>query len=156
MNRRPHETWPPLIVASDKPRWVWWRDLALTFVMWLIFAVMLETEFELFFGRYLEQLGLADFDTSANWQRFFERLKPYVYLITALAALLVVAAVATIRRYFRARPLPLPASLPAADQARRAGMREIDLLAARELGNVVMHMAPDGTHRVESRHAAAP
>ena len=75
MSRRSYETWPPLIVASEKPRWVWWRDFALTLLMWLVFAIMLETEFELFFGRYLERLGLGDFDTNANWARFFERME---------------------------------------------------------------------------------
>ena len=66
MSSHSHETWPPLIVASTKPRWVWWRDFALTLAMWLVFAVMLETEFELFVGRYLEHLGLGDFDTKTR------------------------------------------------------------------------------------------
>jgi len=146
-----HDTWPPLIVASDKPRWVWWRDFALTTAMWLLFAVMLETEFELFFGRHLERLGFGDFDTNANWPRFFERLRPYVYLIFGLMAFIAAAAVATVARYFRARGLPPPPPLPAASQAHRAGMDEAALLAARELANVVVHIAPDGTHRVEPR-----
>ena len=93
--------------------------------------------------------GWGDFDTNANWARFFERLRPYVYLIIALLAFLAAAAVATVARYFRALRLPPPAPLPAAEQARRAGMDEADLLAARELANVVVHIAPDGTHRVE-------
>ena len=156
MSRQPYDTWPPLIVASEKPKWMWWRDFALTVVMWLLFAVMLETEFELFFGRHLEHMGLGDLDTNAHWPRFFERLKPHVYLIIVLVALLAAAAVATIRRYFHAFRLPSPTPLSAASQARRAGINEIDLLAARELANVVVHIAPDGTHRVEPRRAAPP
>jgi len=151
MSRRPHDTWPPLIVASDKPTWVWWRDFALTVVMWLLFAIMLETEFELFFGHHLERLGWGDLDTNANWPRFFERLRPFVYLIITLLVFLAAAAVATVARYFLARRLPPPAPLAAAAQARRARMDETDLLAARELANVVVHIAPDGTHRVEPR-----
>ena len=154
MSRRPYETWPPLIVASEKPRWVWWRDFALTLLMWLVFAIMLETEFELFFGRYLERLGLGDFDTNANWARFFERMRPYVYLIIALLALLAAAAVATVDRRRRTLLLAPPPPLPAAEQARRAGMDEADLMAARELANVVVHVTPDGRHRVEPRQAA--
>jgi hypothetical protein len=156
MSRQPDETWPPLIVASDKPRWVWWRDFALTLAMWLAFAIMLETEFELFFGRYLEHLGLGDFDTNANWARFFERLRPYIYLIISIVAFLAAAALATIARYYRALQLPPPAPLAVVREAHRARMDETDLLAARELGNVVVHIAPDGTHRVERRRAAAP
>jgi hypothetical protein len=80
-DRRPQENWPPLIIASEKPRWVMWRDFALTLLMWLIFAIILETEFELFFGRYLERLGWGNFDTNANWAQFFQRLEPYLWLI---------------------------------------------------------------------------
>jgi tetratricopeptide (TPR) repeat protein len=47
--------WPPLIVADHTPRWVRWRDFALTLMMWILFAIMLETEFELFVGPHLER-----------------------------------------------------------------------------------------------------
>ena len=47
-------------------------------LMWAVFAIMLETEFELFFGRYLERMGLGDFDTEGKWAGFFEALRPYV------------------------------------------------------------------------------
>jgi hypothetical protein len=151
MSRRPRDTWPPLIVASEKPKWIWWRDFALTVAMWLLFAIMLETEFELFFGRHLERLGWSDLDTNPNWPRFFELLTPFLYVIAALVAFLAVAAVATVARYFRAQRLPPPVPLPAAAQARRARMDETDLLAARQLANVVVHIAPDGTHCVEPR-----
>ena len=144
-------SWPPLIVASEKPRWVVWRDFALTLLMWLMFAIILETEFELFFGRYLERLGWGDFDTNANWARFFQRLEPYLWLIVMLVALLAASTVATLRRLRRFLKQAPPPSLQATEQARRAGMDEADLLAARELANVVVHMAPDGRHRVEPR-----
>src|SRR4029453_3636375 len=49
--------------------------------MGVIFAIILETEFELFFGRYLERLGWGNFDTNANWAQFFHRLEPYLWLI---------------------------------------------------------------------------
>ena len=52
--------WPPLIVASTTPTWVKARDVVLTLVMWVLFAIMLRTEFDLFFGRYLARLGLGD------------------------------------------------------------------------------------------------
>jgi hypothetical protein len=155
MSRRPYDTWPPLIVASEKPKWVWWRDFALTVAMWLIFAAMLETEFEFFLGRYLERMGWGDFDTNADWSRFFELLKPFLYLVTVLLAFLTLASVATVARYFRARRLPPPTPLPAAAQARRARMAETDLLASRTSANVVVYIAPDGTHRVEPRRPVA-
>ena len=149
MSHRPSVTWPPLIVASEKPKWVQRRDFVLTVAAWLVFAVMLETEFELFFGHYLERLGLGDFDTNPNWPRFFERLRPYVYLIIAALVVLAAAAVVTIRRYYRNLRQPPPPPLTAAEQARRAGMDEASLVAARARRNVVVHVEPDGIRVVE-------
>lgn len=154
MNRRPHETWPPLIVVSDKPRWVVWRDFALTILMWALLAIMLETEFELFFGRYLERLGLGDFDTDANWAQFFQRLEPYLWLIVALLALLAASTVATVHRVRRFLKTAPPPSLQAAEEAARGGMDVANLVAARALRNAVVYVEPDGRHRVEPRQSA--
>jgi hypothetical protein len=151
MTRRPQESWPPLIVVADKPRWVVWRDFALTLAMWVIFAVMLETEFELFFGRYLERLGLGDFDTNAHWGRFFQRLEPYLWLIAMLLALLGASTVATLHRIRRFRKTAPPPPLEPAEQAAHGRMAVADLLAARQLRNAVVHVEPDGRHRVEAR-----
>jgi len=46
--------------------------------MWLLFGLMLENEFELFFGGYFERWGLGDFDTDPDWPEFFRRLRPYL------------------------------------------------------------------------------
>jgi len=151
MTQQPARSWPPLIVVSDKPRWVAWRDFALTLGMWLMFAIMLETEFELFFGHYLERLGLGDFDTNANWARFFQRLAPYLWLIAMLLALLAASTVATVHRLRRFLKEAPPPSLQATEEARRGRLDAATLLAARKLASVVVHVAPDGTHRIEPR-----
>jgi hypothetical protein len=156
MSRPPARTWPPLIVAAEKPRWVWWRDFALTIAMWVLFAIMLQTEFELFFGRYLERLGLGDFDTNAHWERFFERLTPYIWLIVMLLAFLGIATVLTIHRARLMLRLGQPPALPPADQAARGGMTVPALLAARKLQNAVVHVEADGRHRVEPRQPSPP
>jgi hypothetical protein len=151
MSPRSDETWPPLIVVSDKPRWVAWRDFALTLAMWALLAAMLETEFELFFGQYLERLGLGDFNTDAQWAQFFRLLAPYLWLIVMLLAILAASTVATLHRirlFLKAAP-PMP--LQAAEEAPRAGMETADLLAARELRDAVVHVDGDGRHRVEPR-----
>jgi hypothetical protein len=155
MTRQSQESWPPLIVAADKPRWVAWRDFALTVAMWAIFAIMLETEFELFFGHYLERLGLGDFDTDARWSRFFQRLEPYLWLIAMLLALLGASTVATlhrIRRFLKSAP---PPPLEPLEEATRGGMAVADLLAARRLSNAVVHVEADGRHRVEARQKSS-
>jgi len=71
--------WPPLIVAGHVPRLVKWRDLLLTSILWVCFALLLGIEFELFLGG---SLGLLDTD----WLLFFERLKPY-FLAAAIGIL---------------------------------------------------------------------
>ena len=141
--------WPPLIVASTKPTWVKVRDVALTLLMWLLFAIMLETEFELFFGHYLERMGLGDFDTEGRWLEFFNALRPFVQVALVLVSLLLVAGLLTLRRVARGRKLPQPAPLTADDEARRVGMDEAELIAARELRGVVVHIDADGKYRVE-------
>ena len=142
--------WPPLIMAAHTPRWVKARDVVLTLVMWILFAIMLETEFELFFGHYLKEIGLGDFHTEPNWPVFFERLRPYLVTTAVLAGLLALASVRTLRRHRRSLLLPQPAPLQAAVQARRAGITEAALLAARDLRIVVVHVDSDGKHRFEA------
>jgi hypothetical protein len=155
MTQRVYESWPPLIVVSKKPRWVFWRDFALTLFMWLLFAIMLESEFELFFGRYLERLGFGDdFDTTAHWGRFFRRLEPFVWLTVMLVALLAASTIATLHRLRRFLKTAPPPPLEAAEEAARGRMAVADLLAARELRTAVVHVDPGGTHRVEPRQAA--
>jgi hypothetical protein len=154
MTDRPLErsdAWPPLIVADSTPTWVKVRDVVLTLAMWLLFAIMLETEFELFFGHHLEWLGLGEFNAEANWPAFFDALRPFLLIALVLVALLFVAALLTLRRVARSRRLPLPASLTIGQQASRAGMEEAALIAARELRVVVVHIEPDGKHRIEPR-----
>jgi hypothetical protein len=144
----PPKDWPPLIVAGTKPRWVTVRDIALTVLMWALFAIMLETEFELFFGHHLQRWGFGEFDTDARWREFFEALRPYLRTAYVLVALLIVACVLTLRRLARERRLPEPLPLPIGEEAGRAGMDEAELLAARELRVVVVHIDADGRHRV--------
>jgi poly-beta-1,6-N-acetyl-D-glucosamine biosynthesis protein PgaD len=141
--------WPPLIVASTKPTFVKVRDTALTLLMWLLFAILLETEFEMFFGHYLQRLGLGDFDSGGRWLEFFQALRPFIQVALVLVSLLLVAGLLTLRRVARGRKLPQPAPLTAGDEARRVGMDEAELIAARELGVVVVHIDGDGKYRVE-------
>jgi hypothetical protein len=142
--------WPPLISAAHAPRWIRWRDALLTSLMWLLFAAMLETEFELFFGEHLKRLGFGDFHTEPNWPAFFERLTPFLRTAAVLVLLLAVAGLMSLRLYRRSFLFPQPAPLEATTQARRAGMDEAALIDARELTIAVVHVDADGKHRVEA------
>lgn len=156
VRRRPHDSWPPLIVAATTPTWITWRDISLTILMWVLFAIMLETEFELFFGRYLERLGLGDFQTEAHWSEFLERLKPFLRTTVILVGGLVVAGLLTLRRRKLTLLLPQPPALELAADARRAGIDEATLLAARDFPIAVVHIEPNGVHRIERGEGGAP
>ena len=152
----PPKVWPPLIVASTKPTWVTVRDVALTLLMWVLFIIMLETEFEMVIGRNLARLGLSDFDGDWRLLEFFHALRPFLEVALVLVTLLLVASMFTLRRIARGRLLPQPAPLTVGEQAGRVGMAEAELIAARELRVVVVHIEPDGKHRIEPRQAAPP
>ena len=92
--------WPPLIVAGHVPRLVKWRDLLLTSILWVCFALLLGIEFELFVGG---SLGLLDID----WPLFYERLKPFFLTAAVLAGLLVISGLLTLRRRKRSLCLPI-------------------------------------------------
>jgi hypothetical protein len=145
--------WPPLIVADKAPRFILWRDFLLTLLMWVVFVILLEKEFELFFGHHLERLGLGDFDTEANWPIFFERLTPFLVTIALLISLLFVASMLTSQRRRRALLLPIPVPLSLAEQCCRAGIDAHTLISARDLKIVIVHIDPNGKHRIDGKEA---
>jgi poly-beta-1,6-N-acetyl-D-glucosamine biosynthesis protein PgaD len=140
--------WPPLIVAKHVPRLVKWRDALLTLLMWGVFAVLLDIEFELFLGPH-PQPGLSRFDTNAKWSVYFDRLMPFLLTAAILAGLLIIFSVRTLRRRSRALLLPQPAPLETADQAHRAGLDEAELIVAREQRIVIVHIDTNGIHRID-------
>ncbi len=123
--------WPPLIVATDQPGWVRARDFLLTGAMWMLLAAMLNNEFELFLGVYLERLGfdvllhrlgLADFDPKLDWLAFGRHLLPYWIVIFVLVASLTTFAAHTLLRRHRALREAKPPPLSLARQARYAAL----------------------------------
>lgn len=123
--------WPPLVYASRKSIWIRWRDFALTAGMWLIFAAMMNKEFELFFGSYLEafgvgsllfSLGIADLGMKLNWAEFVANLAPYVAVIIVLLAGLSTFSIHTLAKRYRSLRATDPAPLSLASQARDAAL----------------------------------
>ena len=151
MIRSPDDVWPPLIVATDKPRWLWWRYFALTVAMWALFAGMLESEFGLFFGRYLDDHWGFHIDTKPHWHRFFGLLEGYVWLIIMLLGFLAAATVATIHRTRNLLHLAPPPALPTDEEARHARTDAATLEAVRKLRKVTVRADADGTRRFERR-----
>jgi poly-beta-1,6-N-acetyl-D-glucosamine biosynthesis protein PgaD len=127
-----------------------WRDILLTLMIWGFFAVLLDKEFELFLGDYLEPLGLRLFDTNANWSEFFDRLMPFLLMAAILAGSLIIFSLRTLRRRSRGLLLPKPAPLETAHQAHHAGLNEAELIDARSQRIVIVHIDTNGRHRIEA------
>jgi hypothetical protein len=147
----PVNSWPPLVIARNTPRAIRWRDFLLTLVMWMLFAIMLETEFKLFLGSHLNVFGLGEFDAKGNWPFFFEQLVPFLITAGILVYLLVATGVLTLRRRRRALLMPPPAPLDLATECRQARLDETSLLAARAARIVVVHIGSQGNVDLEGR-----
>jgi poly-beta-1,6-N-acetyl-D-glucosamine biosynthesis protein PgaD len=146
---RSNKPWPPLIVAKHVPRSVRWRDTLLTLMMWGFFVVLLDIEFELLLRSYLRP-DLLRFDPITKWSVFADRLMPFLLIAVILAGFLIIFSLRTLRRRSRALLLPQPAPLATADQARRAGLDEAELIAARDQPVVIVHIDSNGRHRIEA------
>jgi poly-beta-1,6-N-acetyl-D-glucosamine biosynthesis protein PgaD len=146
----PSRPWPPLIVAGQVPRLIKWRDFLLTWLVWVLFAHLLDAEFELF-RHYLERFGINHVHKDVNWLFYLEQLTPFLLMAAVLAALIVIFSLRTLRRRRRALLVPQPAPLETSAQAGRAGLDEAALLAARDRRIVVVHIDADGRHRIEAK-----
>jgi poly-beta-1,6-N-acetyl-D-glucosamine biosynthesis protein PgaD len=140
MNEVPR-LWPPLIHANLPP-WMKWRDAALTLGMWILFGFLLQRQFGLAQATYQDSSYLTDFLT---------RLSPYAHAALLLTILLAIAAKFTGRRLQRSFLLPEPAPLALSDQARRVGMDEAALAAARDLRIAVVYVDGEGRNRIVPR-----
>jgi hypothetical protein len=88
-----------------------------------------------------------------DWQARIERLSPFLQTVAILAAFLLASRVLTIRHRRRGMLLAGPAPLDAAEEARRAGLDEAALIAARNQRIVVVEIGIDGSHQIASRPA---
>ena len=92
--------------------------------------------------------GIFDID----WRLLYERLEPFFLIAALLIGMLIARSLHTMRRRRRSLLLPQPAPLEAADQARRAGLEEAALIAARDQPVVIVHIGADNRHRIETPH----
>jgi hypothetical protein len=145
-------SWPPLVIANRVPLLVKWRDLFLTSILWAGFLVMVDNEFEIVLNDFLGILGFrrGRGTGGVNWTVFIDRLTPFLVAAAVLAGLLMILGVRTRRRWRRVRLLSRPASpLEVAAEARRAGIDEAVLIAARDLKIAIVHVEAGGKARIE-------
>ena len=138
----PRKTYFPVIHTASLPTWMKWRDALLTLMMWILFGILLWRQFTLVKGSFHDATNLAE---------FFALLAPYGAFAVMLIVFLLIAAVFTTRRRQRGFMLSPPKPLLLADEARRAGLDESSLAAARSLRISVVHIDDAGRLRVEPR-----
>ncbi len=149
--RPPPQGWPPLITAAGQPPWMLWRDRALTMLMWIVFAIILETEAELTIAHVIAIIKGVEPEIPANWDQFMNSLFPFTLVIIALVSWLVFFGLLTMRRRLRTMLLPQPPPLAFALEAQRAGMEAPSLAEARRLDLAVAHLDAAGHYRIEPR-----
>jgi len=81
---------------------------------------------------------------------FFEALTPFMLAAAFLAGTLSIFSVLTMWRRHQSLLLPQPASLSLLEEARRVGLDEAALIAARDKRIVIVHIDSDGRHRIET------
>jgi hypothetical protein len=150
-----NKPWPPLIVAEKVPRLVKWRDLVLTSTLWGMFALLIGLEFKLVLRDFLIWMRHVSFDGRADWVAdwlvYFELLLPFLLAAVVLPALLLIFSMQTLRRRARALLLPQPAPLTASEEARRAVLDEVALIAVRNCRIVIVHIDAESKLRVEQK-----
>jgi hypothetical protein len=141
--------WPPLITVAVRPAWVVWRDRGLTVLMWFMFAVLLQSEFQFLVDR-VAAFTLEEETPDPQWRYFWHMLWPFLRISALLVVGLFVAGLMSLARGRRARRLPPPAPLPLPDEADAKGLDAMSLLRARTLKRCVVAIGDDGRYRIES------
>jgi len=126
--------WPPLILSSERPAWIRWRDIILTTAAWLLVILMLLSQFRLLLGHYgqhldvyplFQSLGLAHPEVEMGLVKDLVRLAPYFLVVFLLLAFLSTFAMHTLTRRRQALQQRPPSPLPLATQAQNATLRSL-------------------------------
>ncbi len=122
--------WPPIISGAQRPAWVLWRDVAITLFMWGVFLVILEIEFAIVWGN-LPSLAPASAYSGLGFHAVRAELRPAVWIIVLLVAILGISTLLSRRRRVRALQLPQPGPAPDDELAHDLGMTPQQLEALR-------------------------
>jgi poly-beta-1,6-N-acetyl-D-glucosamine biosynthesis protein PgaD len=139
-----HTDWPPIISGTRRPRWILWRDVAITLFMWGVFLVITEIEFALIWQKppFLSgrPAGSADF----GFQMVRQEIRPALGFILVLVAVLGVATLVSRRRRASALLQPQPSPAPDDQLARDLGMSQVQLQAIRQRKIVILNVNERG------------
>ena len=141
--------WPPLITVAVRPAWVVWRDRGLTVLMWFMFALLLQSEFQFLVDR-VSAFTMAEKTPDPHWRYFWEHLWPFMRISALLVIGLFVAGLVGLARARRASSMPPPLPLSLAVEADAKGLDEETLQRARTLKRCIVAIGDDGRYRIES------
>lgn len=141
--------WPPLITTAVRPAWVIWRDRALTVLMWSMFGLLLQSEFQFLADRVY---AFTDFEETPDphWRYFWQLLWPFMRVSAWLILGLFVAGLLSLFRGRRARRLPQPPRLSLTDEADAKGLSDDALREARLRKIAIVHIGDDGRYRIDA------
>lgn len=134
----PFANWPPIIRSAKRSRLIFWRDAALTVLMWSMMFLILFTELAFALSALDVLLGRSEAQIDAELDIFMRRMQPLLLLIGALVVMLAVATLISRRRRTKALEAPQPQPLGDAERAAIAGMDEATLAAAEGMQRVVV------------------
>lgn len=152
----PHAHWPPIITSAARPRAILWRDIILTLMMWAVLLLILYTELDLIWNGFHVLRGKPGIEIDPQLAQFWRRLRPLLWLMAALVAMLAIATVISRDRRNRAILQSPPPPLAESAIAVRAGISEAELAAGREHRIAVVHVDDDGRLRIEQRPNPVP
>ncbi len=152
----PHANWPPVITSAQRPRNIFWRDVALTIFAWIALGFILYTELDLIVNAVQYLMRVPDVVVDAQLELFWRRLRPLLWLMAALVGMLAIATLLSRDRRERALKATPPPALPEAILAARAQMDEEALALARTHRIAIVHVTDSGGLVVECKQPGTP
>ncbi|MBX9702162.1 MAG: PgaD family protein [Acetobacteraceae bacterium] len=149
----PHE-WPPLITAARQPRWMPWRDRALTALMWVLLALLCHNTVRLVFDEVRVAMGLPRLRPEPDFMLLWGRLEPYLVVIGVLLAWILTWGLLALRRLRHSARLPRPPGLSVTEEAARQAIAPEALEGWSVPRIAVVRVDPDGRMQAEPRGAA--
>jgi len=113
--------WPPIISGAQRPAWIRWRDIAITLFMWGVFLLIVEIEFAIIWGDLPSLAGTSVY-SGLGIHGVRAELRPAVWIIVLLVAILGVSTLLSRRRRARALQLAQPCPAPDDELAGDLGM----------------------------------
>lgn len=144
----PITPWPPLITAAAQPRWMVWRDRALTLGAWLLLALLCRNALVTIGHEVIQALGIADEFPAPDFHEHMRRMRAYWIAVGLLMLWVTAWALVWVLRRRLTRPPPMPLPLDPPSEAARHGAAPSDLLAWRDMRIAIVHVNEGRMHAV--------